>query len=813
MKAIKQFTYGGIIAASMLSASVMANEMPTSFTVGTASQGGTYFTYGSGWANMNKDFVYDVVKTVMGDHDDMMRIHKAAKSTIPENYVHNTAIKWHLGAVQWFEENVDSDIIIDNQRLLSNWSKKLVFIGAIFYALFHIVVLNLYPIESWTYRILHVMGALILGYAIYNAKSFNSKTETNTQSHHQLTTTNKVAKFLAIVAVACTALSLFNVLNIYLSLQDKIYPKPDYELYYYGIPLVVGTILGVISSWLDNAKRNSINMADIALIFAVVASSSYLLVNLDTTALRMRAGTNFVTIGNVYAALTGMLLLLELTRRLTGNALVVIILGFIAYGFCGPYLPSFLSHNGFQFNRFITYLYTDKGILGTTTAVSSTYIILFIIFAAFLQVSKVGEYFVNFSFALAGKARGGPAKVAVFSSGLMGMINGTSAGNVVATGSLTIPLMKKVGYRPKMAASIEAAASTGGQIMPPIMGAGAFIMAEITGIPYTEIVIAALIPAIFYFFSIYFMVDMEAARENMHGIPKDQLPTFAKVFSQIYLFIPILILILSLFFGYSVIRSGTLAIVAAIVVSWLTPHKVGLNKIIHALNSASVMAVQIIIVCAAAGMIVGSIALTGVGARFSSMLLTIAENSQILALFFAMVISIILGMGMPTTAAYAIAASVVAPGLIDIGITPLTAHFFVFYFAVVSAITPPVALASYAAAGIAGSNPMATSIHSFKVGLTAFIVPFMAYFNPAVLMQGDMVSIGYSFALGLVGIYILIGSLQGWLFGRINKATRIGFFFIALALVLGIDYLELVALAVSVVFMVMQRKKNNLVTI
>lgn len=252
---------------------------------------------------------------------------------------------------------------------------------------------------------------------------------------------------------------------------------------------------------------------------------------------------------------------------------------FLTYVFAGPYLPGFLGYPGLSLQRFFSQVYTDTGILGPTTAVSSTYIILFIIFAAFLQASKVGDYFVNFAFAAAGRARGGPAKVSIFASGLMGMINGTSAGNVVSTGSLTIPLMKKVGYPARSAGAIEAAASTGGQIMPPIMGAGAFIMAEVTGIPYTEIAVAALIPAILYFASVYFMVDFEAARKGMRGMRKDEIPLFSKLVKQVYLFAPIIILIAALFMGYSVIRAGTLATASAAVVSWISPNKMGLRDI------------------------------------------------------------------------------------------------------------------------------------------------------------------------------------------------------------------------------------------
>jgi TRAP transporter 4TM/12TM fusion protein len=362
--------------------------------------------------------------------------------------------------------------------------------------------------------------------------------------------------------------------------------------------------------------------------------------------------------------------------------------------------------------------------------------------------------------------------VAVFGSGLMGMINGTSAGNVVATGSLTIPLMKKVGYKPQTAAAVEAAASSGGQILPPIMGAGAFIMSEITGIAYSDIVVAAIIPALLYFASVYFNVDLAAQKYDMKGIPREELPKFRKLARQVFLFIPIVILIAALFMGYSVIRAGTLAMGAAAVVSWLTPYKMGVKEILFALEISTKMTLQLVAVCAAAGIIVGVIALTGLGTRFSSLLLGLAGNHQALALFFAMIVSIILGMGMPTTAAYAVAASVIAPGLITMGIDTLTAHFFIFYFAVMSAITPPVALAAYAGAAIAQSDPMRTSVESFKMGLAAFVVPFMFFSSPELLMQGETLDIIHVVIGALIGVYLLSSAVQGWFFGHLNLVLR-----------------------------------------
>ncbi|MEO0911124.1 MAG: TRAP transporter fused permease subunit, partial [Pseudomonadota bacterium] len=338
---------------------------------------------------------------------------------------------------------------------------------------------------------------------------------------------------------------------------------------------------------------------------------------------------------------------------------------------------------------------------------------------------------------------------------------------------------------------------TGGQIMPPIMGAGAFIMAEITGIPYTELVISAIIPAVLYFVSIYFMVDFEARRLNMRGMTNDELPKFRELAKQAFLFLPIAILIGSLFLGYSVIRAGTLAIASAAVVSWLTPYRMGPMSIIEALRNASQMSIQIITVCATAGIIVGVISLTGVGARFSSLLFELAEASTLLALIFAMMISIILGMGMPTTAAYAVAASVVAPGLIGLGIEPLVAHFFVFYFAVVSAITPPVALAAYAGAAISGAEPMRTSVTSFRVGLAAFIVPFMFFYSPGLLLQADITTVMLNALTAIIGVYFLSGAVQGYLNSPLNPFWRILLLVAALCMISGDWRTDLIGIVIG----------------
>ncbi|GGY09889.1 hypothetical protein GCM10007160_41450 [Litchfieldella qijiaojingensis] len=696
-------------------------------------------------------------------------------------------------------QGVDEEVVEGNRRLLSGWLWWLFAALAIIYSSFHLFSLNVYPLETWSFRIVHICGALILGYGFYTGARFVGEGE------------RAAAPWMRGLGYALLVPALYALMQVGLMWRDisggAMRIEPYIEAWHFGLPLIATTAIAIALSWAYRQTRERLSPPDLVLMVCAVASAGYFLV-IYNTPLRMSTGTSFAPMGISYAAIAGSLLILELTRRVAGMALVVISLVFLLYVFAGPYLPGFLGYPGLSVGRFFSQVYTDAGILGPTTAVSSTYIILFIIFAAFLQASKVGDYFVNFAFAAAGRARGGPAKVAIFASGLMGMINGTSAGNVVSTGSLTIPLMKKVGYPSRSAGAIEAAASTGGQIMPPIMGAGAFIMAEITGIPYTEIAVAALIPAILYFASVYFMVDFEAAYKGMRGMRSDEIPLFSRLVKQVYLFAPIVILIAALFMGYSVIRAGTLATASAAVVSWVSPHKMGIPSILRALQLAGTMSIQIIAVCACAGLIVGVISLTGVGARFSSLLLGLAGFSQLLALFFAMCISILLGMGMPTTAAYAVAASVVAPGLIGIGIQPLVAHFFVFYFAVVSAITPPVALASYAAAGISGANAMQTSVTSFKIGLAAFIVPFMFYYSPAMLLEGSGLQILRVGVTATIGIVMLAAAVQAWFFGPVKAVVRLILLVGAVCMIYGGIYSDLAGLAVGIGLYLLQRRHS-----
>ncbi|OEF96724.1 TRAP transporter permease [Desulfuribacillus alkaliarsenatis] len=619
--------------------------------------------------------------------------------------------------------------------------------------------------------------------------------------------TNDEAEFSShreIVGWLGRALSLIAVVTALFHMYTlTIAPMDPWKFRVMHVVLLSALGFALVPGW--KRARAKIHLLDWVCIAASIGIAVYIFLYFDQLIFRMGV---LPTTMDFVVALIGTILVLELARRTSGWSLTILAMVFIAYAFAGPYMPGILEHRGYSMERFFTYIYGLDGVFSVPISISSKYIILFIIFSAFLQVSGVGKFFVEWAFAISGHARGGPAKVAVLSSALMGTMNGTSAGNAVATGSLTIPLMRKVGYNPKFAAATEAVASTGGQIMPPIMGAGIFIMAEMTGIPYQSIMVAGVIPAALYFWSTYLMVDKEACKLGLDGFPRHMLPDIKSVMLRSYMFIPVLMLFGMLASGFSVIMSGVSAIFASFLVSWLTKeNRMGPKEIWNALDLGVRGSIQLMAVCAAAGIIMGVIALTGIGLKFASLLLGLAGTSFFMALFFAMLISIILGMGMPTTAAYAVAASVIAPGLIRMGIDPLMAHFFVFYYACLSAITPPVALAAYAASGISGSDPMKTSITSFRLGISAYIVPFMFYYAPAILLQGEIIDIVIRSVTAAVGLYALASAVQAWCFGKVTRLQQLILLVSTFLLVSKPVYLDLTGAALLAVVIFMQYRK------
>jgi TRAP transporter 4TM/12TM fusion protein len=667
-----------------------------------------------------------------------------------------------------------------------------------------------------------------------------------------------------LLAVLCVGFTVFHlyVLNVY-SLEPLLFR---------AIHVGWGTALGlIIYAPFRKAGRVGVSWYDWLLVLASIACAVYVVVELD--GLLFRAGAQFTT-GDVISGFIGTLLVLEFTRRTSGLALPIVAGIFIIYCFVGPWMPGVLEHKGFAIDRFFTYIYSEYGIFGVTTQVSSSYIILFVTFAAFLHVSRVGDYINDLCNAMFGWARGGPAKAAVASGIMFGSISGSAVANVVASGMVTIPMMRKVGYDRQTAAAIEATSSTGGQITPPVLGAGAFLMAEITGIPYGQIALAAVIPALLFYIACWIHVDLHAIRLGLKGVSRSELPPLKLMLTRLYLFSPLIVFVWALLEGYSPFRAGGLGIMAALIAGWLSrlfddiksadgvedvrtatavftalllrfgalaaggillvigfqygvplvrqlgnfavwslvlvlvlfPAALfGWKRTLEALSLAARDTVQLVAVCACAGIIVGVIALTGIGGRFSELILGIAGASQLVAMLFAAMVALILGMGMPTTAAYAIAAAVIAPGLTKIGIPALVAHMFIFYFAVISAITPPVALASFAAAGMCNADPWKTSWIALKMGLATFIIPFMFFYAPVLLMQGEWTAIAQAFVSASIGVWFLAGSTEGWFGGKLAMPLRIVMFGAALCLIHPGTITDLIGLAIGVPIYLWQR--------
>ena len=466
---------------------------------------------------------------------------------------------------------------------------------------------------------------------------------------------------------------------------------------------------------------------------------------------------------DIYFGIVMIIIVLEATRRVVGMTLAVTAFAFFIYAFVGPWMPGILKHNGYDLERVVSVMYTStEGIFGIPMAVSSTYIILFVLFGSFLGKCGGGKFFIDFAFSLTGRARGGPAKASVLSSALMGTMSGAAVANVVTTGTFTIPLMKRCGYTAVAAGAIEAVASTGGQIVPPIMGAAAFIMSELTEIPYSKIAIAAIIPAFLFFFSVYRMVDAQARKQNIKALSSKDLPQVGETMAWGgHLFVPLIALLGLLIWGYSPMKSVFWSIILIIVMGTLRKTtRVGPWKFVEALATGARNAVTIAVACAAAGIIVGIISLTGLGLKFSESLISLSGGNILFALFFSMLAGLILGCGMPTTAAYVVLASLAAPVLITLGVPVLAAHLFCLYFGCISTITPPVALSSYAGAGLAQADPARVGNTAFKFGLVAYVVPYMIVYSPSLLMQGDVGSILFNVATACLGIHAFTSGLQ-----------------------------------------------------
>ena len=512
---------------------------------------------------------------------------------------------------------------------------------------------------------------------------------------------------------------------------------------------------------------------------------------------------------DVIVAVAGILILFESCRRIVGLPIMIIAACFILYAFVGRYLPGFLNHRGYSLERVATHLfYNTEGIMGTPIGACSTFIFLFILFGALLEKTGIGQFFIDICNSIAGGASGGPAKVAVLTSALLGTVSGSSVSNTVGSGSFTIPMMKKLGYKSEFAGAVEAAASTGGQLMPPVMGAAAFLMAEFVGVPYFDVVKAAVIPAMLYYIGVWLGVHYEAKKFGLKGTPRDQLPKFKELFLEKgHLAIPLIVIVYLLVSGYTPMRAALAAIVLTIVCACLRKStRIGFKQIVQGLIDGSKGVLGVLIACATAGIIIGVVTKTGVGLKIATALLDLAGGNLLPAMFFTMITSLILGMGVPTTANYVITSTIAAPALVQMNVPVLAAHMFAFYFGIVADVTPPVALAAYAGAGIAGANPMRTGVIAAKLAIAAFIVPYIFVLAPELLMiNATPFTICYSAFTAIVGMWGASMAMIGFCNNLLNIPQRILFLVGGICMIIPGVFTDGIGVALVAVAYVWQR--------
>lgn len=533
---------------------------------------------------------------------------------------------------------------------------------------------------------------------------------------------------------------------------------------------------GIIGTFILLAKPLKFKggfIVDYVLILLNIFVSYYLLVLQDNFVLNAGRYTDM----DVIVSCIAVVLALEIGRRMLGKILPIIAICFVLYAFLGNKLPSgaMFKTTTFSVKRIATTLFTaSDGLYGQTLGVSAQYIYLFVLFGSILEMTGAGEFFVDIAFALTGRVRGGPAQAAVYSSMLMGTINGSGAANVVTTGTFTIPLMKKVGFRSAVAGAIEAVASSGGQIMPPVMGAVAFLMSELTGIEYGTIALASLLPAALYYVTLSAGVYFVARRDDIPAADPKEVKSAKEVFKKGWLyFAPLLILIGLLMTGSSAQKAGFYAILASFAVGFILKREnMTLSNLMKALRGALNGIAGIAAACIVAGIVMGVINLTGLGLKISSIIVSIANGNLLIALVLAMLTSLLLGMGLPTSAAYMILAVLVAPAIVNMGIAPLAAHLFILYFGALSTITPPVALSTFAAAGIAGSGIWETGFEAMKLAITGFIIPFIFVYDYNMLLIGTPLSITVTVVTAIIGCIVLAMGLYGWFIKNLPWVSR-----------------------------------------
>ena len=561
----------------------------------------------------------------------------------------------------------------------------------------------------------------------------------------------------------------------------------------------------------EKRKKTKPSPIDLGLIVLTIVTFGYLIANYT----RIVRGGGFLTSTELIVAAVGLLLVLEAARR-AGGTLAVLGVIFFAYNFFGEWIPGQLGHNGFTLRRVLGHMFWgSQGIFGVGIGVSATYIFIFVLFGAFLKYSGFSKFINDFSLTLVGQSPGGPAKVAVIASALMGMINGSAVANVATTGTITIPLMKRTGYKKEFAGAVEAVASTGGQFTPPIMGAVGFVMAEFLGISYTKVMIAAIVPAFLYYLGLLFAVHFEAKRLGLSGLSKENIPDAMQVVKeQGHLVLPLVVLIALMFMGYTPLFAAVVSIFVTIAASWLRKEtRMDLKTIIQATAEGASGAVSVGVCCVMIGVIIGTVSLTGLGLSMGYLILQVVGDGQIyLAGFLVMIMSIILGMGVPGVAAYVIVAAVAIPVLVEVGVNEMAAHMFCLIYACLSNITPPVAMSSYVAAGIADSNQTKTSLIAVKLGLVGFILPFFFLDNPVLLL--GVTNVGWMISLkavitACVGTVALAAGLNGYLLNKCNMAERILLVVSAITMIHPGAFTDIIGIVLFGAILVLQWMKHK----
>ena len=565
----------------------------------------------------------------------------------------------------------------------------------------------------------------------------------------------------------------------------------------------------------NSGKPNRIPFYDIILM--ILGSGSFFYYTFNCAAIIKRSSR--ITDFQILVGVVGILVLFEACRRVVGLPIIFVAAAFVIYAFTQSWDKPMFGLKSIIYQLF----YTTNGVIGTPINVCATFIVLFIIFGAFLEATGISQFFIQCANALAGASTGGPAKVAVISSALCGMVSGSSVGNTVTTGSITIPLMKKTGFPSEFAGAVEAAASTGGQIMPPIMGAAAFLMAEMCGVPYTEIAVKAILPAILYFVGIFLMVHFQAKKRGLEGLKREDLPKFRDLIVKIYLLIPLVLLVVIIMKGFTMSRAAVLATASAIAVSLLNtgiakvttqedPYAMTPKSFFDALENGAKNTLSVAVSCGMAGIIAGVVTMTGLGAVLVSAITTLANGHLLIALFLTMITCIILGMGLPTTATYIIMATTCAPILVNgMGLNLIAANMFVFYFGIVADITPPVALAAYAGSAIAKASPMKTALNASKLAIAAFIIPYVFSLDTSMLfIETTPVQVAIICVTSLVGMLGLACGIEGFLLKRMNVVERLVAIAAGLCLIfpgLSTDLVGLVAIAAIIVIQLGTRKQ------